>query len=743
MIPINKIVNINKKIYSKQVSSIFIYPESDYYEYFLIDEQENRTNIIKIEDDFGNNIKYSMEKDPITNIIKLTVLLYRTEMEDNQKYLLIYLQRPSISYVINNDVFELQDNLDLNGLQDISYNFKLNIDDVQELYELIGNENNISLVSQQDSQNDYETGIRIYNNGNNNSYSIIRPIIDFESLNNGKLIEFNFHESEIEDDQVFLFLKSFNDNQIVIRFEKHYQQGKQYFDFLFNEQDFNTWINENNVSNKVSIDQEPTLKFQIRIHQDKIFFYCNNILLKSYNINPQDFILSDLFFQVGLINSFSEQSLFYLHDINVYPIYKYKIQYSDNYSDQFVEYDFDSNDCEEFDFKKFSHVETPTKIKLENITFPYNYDFPEFVGESSIDIQFKNYFLSFSKRVSILNKILYNKDVLSNIENYIWRQTTPNFIREQQYEDDKYLWSEFVHVMQDFIQKLDLLSKNFGDLFHPFQTDMYLKKTLYFRFKSLNILEDYFNMVENNYQIFTLLSLEFFKEILEYYVHRGKTEQMKVIFDNQFKNLSQSLELYLFYFSQNSDIEILPYQYPTKLDSFNNFIKTGGLGKIFEQQKTQLYDKNISYFKSLRKELYKSYKNKRLMNDDYEINNIIDDMIDGMLKNQVYRHIIVVFDKKSLQMNDFRESLNKFFTFIKNEFLPQNMDFLFLENVIEDIDTENQNIFDFSQLRFNYLKEPETFFKNLNNSSIRQGQLKKDKVKNNQIYIKSEFHLQI
>jgi len=79
---------------------------------------------------------------------------------------------------------------------------------------------------------------------------------------------------------------------------------------------------------------------------------------------------------------------------------------------------------------------------------------------------------------------------------------------------------------------MDTLSKKFGDLFHPFQTDMYLKKTLYFRFKSLNILQDYFDMVENNSQIFTLLSLEFFKEILEYYIHRGKTDQISVIFDN-------------------------------------------------------------------------------------------------------------------------------------------------------------------------------------------------------------------
>jgi hypothetical protein len=79
---------------------------------------------------------------------------------------------------------------------------------------------------------------------------------------------------------------------------------------------------------------------------------------------------------------------------------------------------------------------------------------------------------------------------------------------------------------------MDSLGKNFGDLFHPFQTDMYLKKTLYFRFKELNILKNYFDLVENNQQIFTLLSLEFFKEILEYYVNRGNIDQIKLIFDN-------------------------------------------------------------------------------------------------------------------------------------------------------------------------------------------------------------------
>jgi hypothetical protein len=61
---------------------------------------------------------------------------------------------------------------------------------------------------------------------------------------------------------------------------------------------------------------------------------------------------------------------------------------------------------------------------------------------------------------------------------------------------------------------------------------MYLKKTLYFRFKSLNILQDYFDMVENNHQIFTLLSLEFFKEVLEYYVNRGRVDQINTIFNN-------------------------------------------------------------------------------------------------------------------------------------------------------------------------------------------------------------------
>jgi hypothetical protein len=79
---------------------------------------------------------------------------------------------------------------------------------------------------------------------------------------------------------------------------------------------------------------------------------------------------------------------------------------------------------------------------------------------------------------------------------------------------------------------MDTLGKRFGDLFNPFQTDMFLKKTLYFQFKDLNILKDYFNLVENNMQIFTLLSLEFFKEVMEYYVNRGTISQIKRIFNN-------------------------------------------------------------------------------------------------------------------------------------------------------------------------------------------------------------------
>jgi len=41
------------------------------------------------------------------------------------------------------------------------------------------------------------------------------------------------------------------------------------------------------------------------------------------------------------------------------------------------------------------------------------------------------------------------------------------------------------------------------------------------------------------------------------------------------------------------------------------------------------------------------------------------------------------------------------------------MDFIFLENTFNYVDPENQDIFDFSQLRFNYLDEPEIFFNNL------------------------------
>jgi hypothetical protein len=69
------------------------------------------------------------------------------------------------------------------------------------------------------------------------------------------------------------------------------------------------------------------------------------------------------------------------------------------------------------------------------------------------------------------------------------------------------------------------------------------------------------------------------------------------------------------------------------------------------------------------------------------------------------------------------------------------MDFVFLENTMTYTDPENQNIFDFTQLRFNYFDEPEIFFNNLKESKMVQGSLKKDRVKTNNLFITSEFIL--
>jgi hypothetical protein len=57
------------------------------------------------------------------------------------------------------------------------------------------------------------------------------------------------------------------------------------------------------------------------------------------------------------------------------------------------------------------------------------------------------------------------------------------------------------------------------------------------------------------------------------------------------------------------------------------------------------------------------------------------------------------------------------------------MDFLFIENKFTQIDMENENIFDFAQLKYNIIDEPELFFRNIKNQQVIQGSLKKENEK--------------
>ena len=126
--------------------------------------------------------------------------------------------------------------------------------------------------------------------------------------------------------------------------------------------------------------------FQIRIHQDKIKFYCNNKFLKSFDIDPTTFILNDLFFQIGLINQFSLKSSLYLQRFRIYSIYKYDVSYDNVFEDMFVCYNLNDDDYSIIDFSNFNEFETPSKLKLDSTSLPYYIDLPNYIGESYVDM---------------------------------------------------------------------------------------------------------------------------------------------------------------------------------------------------------------------------------------------------------------------------------------------------------------------------------------------------------------------
>jgi hypothetical protein len=95
-------------------------------------------------------------------------------------------------------------------------------------------------------------------------------------------------------------LNSLFRENLLIRFEKHYEYKKLFFDFLY-KNEFYSWYS-NDLSQKISVNEEETNTFQIRIHQNTILFYCNSEFLKQFDIEPTEFNLDSISFQVGLIN---------------------------------------------------------------------------------------------------------------------------------------------------------------------------------------------------------------------------------------------------------------------------------------------------------------------------------------------------------------------------------------------------------------------------------------------------------
>ena len=548
------------------------------------------------------------------------------------------------------------------------------------------------------------------NDMSNNHIKLIYNIQDYTN----RSVKFCFTRLEEELSNLSLTFKqssSGNSSNLNIIINKdNLQQYKNIYNLQISDQQDFDGIQSLNFE-KYNIELEDTFTIQIFNYKNCVIVYINDIMI--YNKNKQESIIFNIQeVQQGIFGQFTGKTnliLNYIKSFNINnTINTTNIsQYTHNPMELIPNIIIDGQQNSSI----FKHQNIicqvdyylPVSIKLQENIYPYLYKFGE-IGEEYLNtLQYNNYYIKYTSRSSILEKIYSKVLNIESIENFMWRQTTPFYIREENYQNDLKYFSLFIHVMSNITQRVENITDRFQDLSFPYQTDLYNKRTLYLYLNDIGLLKDFINL-ENDKQIYNLISINFYKNIIYYNEFRGLYDPIDKILDDQLKDISASLQLYIVIFRKLRDVIVYEYSSKQNIIKFKQFLQDGGSEIIFNKQKFQYMVSEKDYIIGLDKELYKKFKFVDGIND-YRISEILQSYKYEYVNHLIYRSMIVIYDDFLVDNYNLEESIVNFLRFIKENFLPQNMEIILVKMSELDLDLRdemNREQFNYNYATFNF-----------------------------------------
>lgn len=685
-IPVQDIITYsnNQVINNKQMVKLDITNQYDVYAYFQLGA-ENTCNIKQIYDNTGYSYRFHIRQ--VGPKYELYFLLNDNVTDLNFILEVDELDNPVISYdyVDFNELIEQYDGTQINI---ISTQF----DSQQYNYQYFSPALNGTIIDQQD-------GLCIFEKKNKLSLQYFDGIYTEHSIEQiDDIYNLYFYvQGNVVDHTGYIV--SNKKQQINIRKIGQRYYARQQFVESLQELEQEQW----------QYDTDSTqFTFEFIIHSTSVELKINHVQL----------YLSDSIFQIGevfALDNFyirqeqdSGQSRFtklnYI-DAKFYDIYYYSLSYVFG---RFLMLPALAIDDPDISIQEdFITGNIQQKFPIQNIKLLYKYDFTDIINESYIlDLQYKNYIITYSSGITIFDRFEIDWEQMDLQKDFFYRQLTPYFVQDETIDNKNKLFSLFQESMLQFINKSEQLMYRYGDLFNPYDSDVYLKRTFYMYLLDIDIFDEFSFKIEQNTQIYQLLSLEFFKTLQKNYVNRGIIENIDDLLDNSFKNLQSILQLYQIIFNETYGVHINSYQSAQNQKDFYSYCKDGGIQIIFEKQKQEMYKKYEDYIDNIYGEISKFYHlNYKIDNQDV-IDNIKTDVVDDLLQKQVYRQLVIVYDSYQMRTVNIKNQLIQFMDFIYKQYLPINMEVIFidLQQLSSDLTTDRQKQYDFVHFTFNSLE---------------------------------------
>lgn len=561
---------------------------------------------------------------------------------------------------------------------------------------------------------DTHHGLHLYKNDYSNSFQKINYVLnnDITQKNLQVKIKFTNVDSQISNFKIVL-TSLFQLYNIEFNFSKSSVENE----YLVNVQSQNIITP---IFNSVLINKSD-FTFVFKTTDNNLLLYINNNLFTQIPIS--NFYIYSIQLQVGEQNSFSNKSHISIDYISIIKQFNEKLDFDYTINEiPSIELNNNANAYISYhNTKKIISSYIPIKLVQKQNIYPYIYNFEEQGEEFLLDLQYKNYFRKYTLMVSILDKLFQKEKDIVNIENYIWRQNTPFYIREETYMNENFVYTIFVHSLQNIIQKLKYISEEFGNVFDPYNSELYIKRAFYYYINDIGILQEYLSGIEFNSQIYMLLSINFYKHIMYYTEYSGLYSCIDKILNDQFANISSIVQLYVFVFRQLKNVEIYEFTSNKKRIKFKEFLANDGFYNIFYKQKNNQYAQYIQYITDYVKRIYKNSKYTNGIISENTIDIHINNSIDSLLQSSLYRSLIIVYDDFLVRSYNIEESIFTFFKFIKNQYLPQNMDIIFIKQsefslILNDVENKQHNIKDVITFNFNTLTELYSSIQTLINS---------------------------